>query len=123
MNPHPLSPSFCPSFLSPNLSGSDTGGSHGPQLAHVQPIPSHNSFLCPSRSLLLCVVSPSPILLGSDTGVLHEVQLEEKPKKEAGPRQVLDFKDRRRAICSVLQVGTERGGGGGWSFLVLGSGS
>lgn len=70
----------------------------------VQPINPFSQLLSVSL-LLLAVVSPSPILLGSDTGVLHEVQLEEKPKKEAGPRQVLDFKDRRRAICSVLQVG------------------
>ena len=46
------------------------------------------------------------MLLGTDTGLLHELVLDERQqqKKEAVPKQLFDFKDRRKAICSVHQV-------------------
>lgn len=43
------------------------------------------------------------ILIGTEAGSLHTLHIEEKSKKEGPFTLLLDFKDRRKAICSVEQ--------------------
>jgi hypothetical protein len=49
-----------------------------------------------------------PVLLGTDQGLVHELSLDERVvsrKDPGGPRQLLDLRDRRKAICGIYQVG------------------
>lgn len=52
---------------------------------------------CPRRNMLL----------GTELGLLHELVIDESvaTKKEPGPlRQLLDLRDRRKAVCGLHQV-------------------
>jgi hypothetical protein len=49
---------------------------------------------------------PRDIILGTEGGALHAFRYDQRaPKKEAAPQLLLDWADRRKAVCAV-------GGGG-----------
>jgi hypothetical protein len=43
-------------------------------------------------------------VLGTDAGVLLEVAVDERSKREAAPRQLLDLGQRAGPICGLEQV-------------------